>query len=59
VCSVRGVRGKTCKSAEVAANVGTLGTEALAIADQTALISQQLNDVTAHATVEQDAEIDQ
>jgi hypothetical protein len=45
--------------AAVAANVGTIGSQAVAIADQTAIITQRLEDVTAHATVDQDAEIDQ
>jgi len=46
-------------NASVSANIGTIGAESIAIADQTAIISQQLQDVTAHATVDQDAEIDQ
>jgi hypothetical protein len=45
--------------AAVAANVGAIGSEAVAVADQTAIISQQLNEVTAQATAEQNAEIDQ
>ena len=43
----------------VAANVGTIGSEAVAVSDQTAIISQQLQDVTAEATTHQDANIDQ
>jgi hypothetical protein len=45
--------------AAVAANVGSIGSEAVAVADQTAVITQHLEDVTAQATVEQNAEIDQ
>lgn len=43
----------------VAANVGTIGSQAVAVADQTALISQQLQDVTAEATTNQNADINQ
>ena len=46
-------------NASVAANVGAVGSEAVAIADQTAILSQQLQDVTADATTDQDATIDQ
>jgi len=45
--------------AAVAANVGSIDSDAVAIADQTAIITQHLDDVTAEATVDQDAEIDQ
>jgi hypothetical protein len=45
--------------AAVAANIGAIGSEAIAAADQTAIITQRLEDVTAHATVDQDSEIDQ
>ena len=43
----------------VSANVGTIGSQAVAIADQTALISQQMQDVTAEAVTHQDADIHQ
>jgi len=46
-------------NASVAANVGAIGSEAIAVSDQTAIISQQLQDVTAEATTDQDATIDQ
>jgi hypothetical protein len=45
--------------AAVAANVGSVGSEAFAIADQTAIITQRMEDVTATAVAEQDAEVDQ
>jgi hypothetical protein len=45
--------------AAVAANVGSVGSEAVAVADQTAIITQQLQDISAQATVEQEAEVDQ
>jgi hypothetical protein len=45
--------------AAVAANVGSVGSEAIAIADQTAIITQVLDDVKAEATAIQDAEISQ
>jgi hypothetical protein len=45
--------------AAVAANVASIGSEAIAAADQTAIITQRLEDVTAEATVDQDSEIDQ
>jgi hypothetical protein len=45
--------------AAVAANVGSVDSEATAIADQTAVINQDLDDVTAHATADQEAEITQ
>jgi hypothetical protein len=45
--------------AAVAANIGSIGSEAIAIADQTAIITQRLDGVVAEATVEQDAEITQ
>ena len=44
--------------AAVAANVGSIGSEATAVADQTAIINQNL-DVTASATAEQDSTITQ
>jgi hypothetical protein len=45
--------------AAVAANVGSIDSDAVAVADQTAIISQELDDVTAEATVDQDSEIEQ
>jgi hypothetical protein len=45
--------------AAVAANVGTVDSSATALADQTAIITQDLDGVTAHATAAQDAEITQ
>jgi hypothetical protein len=43
----------------VSANVGGIGSEAVAVANQTAIISQQMQDVTAEAITHQDATIDQ
>jgi hypothetical protein len=43
--------------AAAAANVGSVGSEAIAVADQTAIINQTLDDVTAHATADQTADI--
>jgi hypothetical protein len=43
----------------VSANVGTIGSQAVAIADQTAIISQQMQDVTAEAVTHQDSNIHQ
>jgi hypothetical protein len=45
--------------AAVAANIGSVGSEATALADQTAIINQDLDDVTASATAEQDSTIQQ
>jgi hypothetical protein len=45
--------------AAVAANVLSFNSDAVAVADQTAIINQRLEDVTAHATAAQDAEITQ
>jgi hypothetical protein len=45
--------------AAVAANVGSFGSEATAVADQTAIITQDLDDVSATATAEQDSTITQ
>ena len=45
--------------AAVAANVGSIDSEATAVADQTAVIRQNLEDVTASATAEQDSTITQ
>jgi hypothetical protein len=40
-----------------AANVGSIGSEAIAVSDQQAIITQNLDDVTAEATAEQTADI--
>ena len=45
--------------AAVAANVGSIDSEATAVADQDAIITQDLDDVVAHATADQDSEITQ
>jgi hypothetical protein len=45
--------------AAVAANVLSFNSDAVAVADQTAIINQRLEDVTAHATAAQDADITQ
>ena len=45
--------------AAVAANIGSIGSEATAIADQDVVIDQQLNDVEANATADQDSTITQ
>ena len=45
--------------AAVAANVASFGSDAVAVADQTAIINQDLDDVTASATAEQDSTITQ
>jgi hypothetical protein len=45
--------------ASVAANVGSSGAVAQALANQELNISQQLNDVEANATADQDADVDQ
>jgi hypothetical protein len=45
--------------AAVAANLDSTGSEAVAVAEQTAIINQSLEDVTAEATAEQNAEIGQ
>jgi hypothetical protein len=45
--------------AAVAANIGSIDSEAVAVADQDAIIIQDLEDVTAHATAEQDSTITQ
>lgn len=44
-------------NASVSANIGTIGSESVAVADQTAIITQTMEDVTAQATATQDAEI--
>ena len=46
-------------SAAVSANIGTIDSSSIALASQSAIISQHLDDVTAQATVTQDSEIDQ
>ena len=46
-------------NASVAANVASIGSEAVAIADQSAVIVQDLDDVTAEATAAQDSTITQ
>jgi hypothetical protein len=45
--------------AAVAANVGSIGSSATAVADQDAIIVQDLNEVVAEATADQQAEIEQ
>jgi hypothetical protein len=45
--------------AAVAANVGSVGSEATAVADQDAIITQNLDGVVAEATADQQAEINQ
>ncbi len=45
--------------ASVAANVGSVGSEATAVSQQTAIIDQELDGVTAEATADQDSEITQ
>ena len=45
--------------AAVAANIGSVGSDAVAVADQDAIISQNLEDVTAEATADQDADVQQ
>lgn len=45
--------------AAVAANIGSIASEATAIADQDVVIDQQLNDVEANATADQDSTITQ
>jgi hypothetical protein len=45
--------------AAVAANIGSIGSEAVAVADQDVLINQELNDVVANATADQDSTITQ
>ena len=45
--------------AAVAANIGSVGSQAVAVADQDALITQNLDDVTAEATADQNSEITQ
>jgi hypothetical protein len=45
--------------AAVAANVGSIDSEATAVADQDAIINQNLDDVVAHATADQDSTITQ
>lgn len=45
--------------AAVAANIGSIDSEAIAVADQDAVIVQDLEDVVAHATADQDSTITQ
>jgi len=45
--------------AAVSANIGTIASQSTAIADQTAVIHQDLEDVTASATADQEADITQ
>ena len=45
--------------AAVAANIGSIGSEAVALADQDVIIDQELNDVVANATADQDSTITQ
>jgi len=45
--------------AAVSANIASIGSDSVAAADQTAIISQQMPDVTASATATQTAEVDQ
>ena len=45
--------------AAVSANIGTIGSQATAVADQDAIINQDLDDVTATATADQTADITQ
>jgi hypothetical protein len=45
--------------AAVAANIGSIGSEAVAVADQDVVIDQQLEDVEANATADQDSTITQ
>lgn len=45
--------------AAVAANIASVSSDAVAVADQDAIINQDLEDVTAEATAEQDSEITQ
>ena len=46
-------------NAGVAANIGTIDSSATAVAQQTAIINQDLDGVTAEATADQDSEITQ
>lgn len=45
--------------AAVSANIGSVDSEATAVSQQTAIINQDLDDVTAEATADQDSEITQ
>lgn len=44
-------------NAAVSANIGTIGSQSVAIADQTAIITQTMEDVTAEAVAAQDATV--
>lgn len=46
-------------NASVSANIGSIGSESVAIADQTAIISQTMENVTAEAVADQDATVTQ
>ncbi len=46
-------------NASVAANVASIGSQAVSVAEQDALITQNLEDVVAEATAEQDSQITQ
>ena len=41
----------------VSANIGAVASEATAVTDQTAVITQNLDDVVAEAVADQDAEV--
>ncbi len=45
--------------AAVSANIGTIDSQSVAVAQQDAIINQKLDDVTAHATANQQADITQ
>ena len=44
-------------NASVSANIGTIGSQSVAVAEQTAVITQSMQDVTASAVAAQTAEI--
>lgn len=44
-------------NAAVSANIASVGSESIAIADQNPVIEQQLDDVTARAEADQDAKV--
>ena len=44
-------------NASVSANIGTIGSESVAVANQTAVINQVMEDVSAHAIADQDAQV--
>jgi hypothetical protein len=45
--------------AAVAANIASIGSDATAVAQQDAIITQNLDDVTAHASTDQSANVEQ